>query len=91
VNLIWRLRRIILGAEQYTVAVDNIAEDKVLFTIPRSAVLCEENSDLKSKMLSADSPNRMAQSLFESPWMVSNRVSKTGHLPYGIARSSSPL
>ncbi|KAI9864542.1 MAG: hypothetical protein M1813_003031 [Trichoglossum hirsutum] len=50
-------------------AVDDIAEDEVLFVIPRSAVLCSENSDLKSKMLSADSPSNKVQSVFESPWM----------------------
>ncbi|KAH0566317.1 hypothetical protein GP486_000288 [Trichoglossum hirsutum] len=49
-------------------AVDDIAEDEVLFVIPRSAVLCSENSDLKSKMLHADSPNSKVQSVFESPW-----------------------
>ena len=73
--LTWLFRGVVWGADDaYTVAVDDIAEDEVLFTIPRSAVLSAENSDLKSKMISADSPNSKVQSVFESPWLVSNHV-----------------
>ncbi|KAI9768437.1 MAG: hypothetical protein M1840_004846 [Geoglossum simile] len=50
-------------------AIDDIAEDEVLFTIPRSAVLTTENSDLKFKMLSGDSTKDKVQAAFESPWL----------------------
>ncbi|KAH0537842.1 hypothetical protein FGG08_005455 [Glutinoglossum americanum] len=57
------------GSGRGVYAVGDIAEDEVLFTIPRSAVLCAENSDLKSKMISKDIPDIKVQSVFESSWM----------------------